>query len=195
MKKYFLSAIIIIGLIFFSGVILNAQDSMNDESEVATEEEYTEETAESPEVTEEAAEMPEESVATVDENKSAKDYVADLSSDDENKIIKAADWLGNKKEKSAVSKLMELLKSDKRVKVRLWSSIALGLIADESSIPVLNEALTGDSNADVRYSVLLAIHRIDPSKSLDALKKAKEQESDPYIKDYIDKMEAKWRGK
>jgi HEAT repeat protein len=122
-------------------------------------------------------------------------YISDLSSNDENKIIAAAEWLGDKEEKAAVPDLVKLLKNDKRVKVRLYASIALGLIADESSIPALNEALTGDSNADVRYSVLLAIHRINPAKSLDAIKKAKETESDPYIKDYLEKMEAKWNEK
>ena len=111
------------------------------------------------------------------------------------KLIAAAEWLGDKEEKAAVPGLMNLLKNDKRAKVRVHASVALGLIADESSIPALNEALTGDSNADVRYSVLLAIHRINPAKSLDAIQKAKETESDPYIKDYLEKMEAKWKEK
>jgi hypothetical protein len=122
-------------------------------------------------------------------------YITDLSSSDENKIVAAAEWLGEKEEKSAVPKLVDLLKSDKRTKVRLYATISLALISDESCIPALNEALTGDSSADVRYAALLAIHRINPAKSLDALKKAKETESDPYIKDYIEKMENKWKEK
>ena len=126
--------------------------------------------------------------------KSAQEYIADLSSNDEKLIVKAADWLGQEEEKDALPGLTNLLKNDGRAKVRIYAAIALGLIADESSIPVLNKALTDDSNADVRYSVLLAIHRIDPSKSIDALQKAKETESDPMIKDYLAKMEAKVKG-
>ncbi len=91
--------------------------------------------------------------------------------------------------------LINLLKNDKRVRVRVYATIALGLIADETSIPALNEALTSDSSSDVRYSVLLAINRINPGKSIDALKNAKETESDPYIKDYLEKMEAKLKEK
>jgi HEAT repeat protein len=122
-------------------------------------------------------------------------YIADLSSKDENKVVTAAEWLGEKEEKSAVPQLIDLLKNDKRTKVRLYATIALALIGDEACIPTLNDALIGDSSADVRYAVLLAIHRINPAKSLDALKKAKESESDPYIKDYIEKMETKWKEK
>lgn len=127
--------------------------------------------------------------------KSAQEYIKDLSSNNEDTIIKAADWLGNEEEKTAVPQLINLLKSDKREQVRVHATIALGLIADESCIPALNDALTGDSSPDVRYTVLLAIHKIDPGKSIDALQKSKETESDPIIKDYLEKMEAKIKGK
>jgi HEAT repeat protein len=146
-------------------------------------------------VEEKAKEVEKKAEAKSKPKEGKEGYMADLSSNDENKVIAAAEWLGDKEEKDAVPELVKLLQNDKRVKVRLYASIALGLIADEKSIPALNEALTGDSNADVRYSVLLAIHRINPAKSLDAIKKAKETESDPYIRDYIEKMEAKWNEK
>ncbi len=128
------------------------------------------------------------------ESKSNEQYIKDLSSEDENLIIKAAENLGEKQEKKAVTQLTSLLKSDKRVKVRLYAAIALGQIGDVEAIETLNESLVGDQSADVRYSVLLAIHRIDPSKSIDALKKLRETETDPIIVDYLDKMEAKIRG-
>lgn len=129
------------------------------------------------------------------ETKSAKAYIADLSSQDENTVIEAADWLAKEKEKAAVPKLISLLNNDSREKVRLYAVIALGLIGDESSIDTLNKALLNDQSADVRYSVLLAIHRIDPKKSVDVLKKVRDTESDPYIRDYIEKMEAKIKDK
>jgi HEAT repeat protein len=175
--------ITIFAVLFFTAALVNAQEVKKE----ATVEEKSKEAAK------ETVEKKAEEKIKPKEGKDT--YIADLSSNDENKIIAAAEWLGDKEEKAAVPDLVKLLKNDKRVKVRLYASIALGLIADESAIPALNEALTGDSNADVRYSVLLAIHRIDPSKSLDAIKKAKETESDPYIKDYLEKMEAKWREK
>ena len=127
--------------------------------------------------------------------KSKSDYMKDLSSKDEESVIEAVDWLGDEKEKEAVPELEKLLQSDKRVKVRLYAAIALGLIAEEKSIDTLNKALVSDQNPDVRYSVLLAIHRIDPSKSIDALKKASETETDPFIKDYIEKLVAKAKEK
>ncbi|MDY6935009.1 MAG: HEAT repeat domain-containing protein [Spirochaetota bacterium] len=130
-----------------------------------------------------------------EKSKSAKEYIEDLSSDNEETVITAVDWIGKEKEKGAVTKLTDLLKSDKRVKVRLYAAIALGLIGEDGYIDSLNEAFLNDSSADVRYSALLAIHRIGSMKSLDALKKAKESESDPFIKDYIEKMESKVKKK
>lgn len=127
--------------------------------------------------------------------KSVQEYIADLSSNDEGKIVAAADYLGGEKEKTAVPQLINLLKNDDRPKVRVYASIALGLIGDESSVETLNAALLNDSSADVRYSAVLAISRIGSTKSIDALKAAKEKETDPYIKDYLTKMEAKFKKK
>ncbi|MBN2403550.1 MAG: HEAT repeat domain-containing protein [Spirochaetes bacterium] len=184
--------VIIIAMFFIAAAFVNAQET-GPIKEAETEIEEASQEAAVEEATETAIEEIEKKVDEKAKPKEGKEgYIADLSSNDENKIIAAAEWLGEKEEKSAVPDLVKLLKNDKRVKVRMHATIALGLIADESCIPALNEALTSDSNADVRYSVLLAIHRIDPSKSLDAIKKAKETESDPYVLDYLTKMEAKW---
>ena len=197
--------IIITAIVFISALVVNAQEAPKTQPAADNAEKTEEVKKEAPApTTEEKAKEAVKETAKEIEKKADKqvqpklgkaEYMADLSGNDENKIVAAAEWLGEKEEKAAVPQLVNLLKNDKRVKVRLHASIALGLIADESSIPALNEALTGDGNADVRYSVLLAIHRINPAKSLDALKKAKETESDPYIRDYIEKMEAKWREK
>lgn len=127
--------------------------------------------------------------------KSAKEYIADLSSGNETAILKAADWLGNEKEKAAAPELEKLVKNDERAKVRMFSVVALGLIGQESSVDALNDALLNDRDADVRYAAVLAISRIGSTKSIDALKTAKEKEADPYIKDYIEKMEAKLKKK
>lgn len=127
--------------------------------------------------------------------KTAKEYIADLSSTDEETVIAAQVWIADEKEKSARTKLEELLRSDTRVKVRLYAAIALGEIADERSAEILNNALLNDPSADVRYSALLGIARIGSRSSIDPIKKARESEQDPFIKDLIKKIEEKLLGK
>jgi HEAT repeat protein len=127
--------------------------------------------------------------------KTAQEYIADLGSRDENTAVDAANWLGKENEKSAIPELMKSLKNDDRPKVRMFAAVALGTIADESAVDALNEALLNDSSADVRYAAILAISRVGSTKSIDALKAAKEKETDPYIRDYMDKMEAKLKKK
>jgi len=127
--------------------------------------------------------------------KSAKEYIADLSSGDEATVVAAEEWIADNKEKSALPKLQELLRSDNRVKVRLYAAIALGEIADEKSAESLNDALLNDPSSDVRYSALLGIARIGSKSSYDAVQKARESEQDPFIKDLIKKMEDKFKGK
>jgi HEAT repeat protein len=123
--------------------------------------------------------------------KSAKEYIADLTSGgDEKTVIEAAQWLGNKKDKEAVPGLVSLM-SDKRVNVRIESAVALGLIGEESAADVLNNALLNDESAEVRYAAILATMRIGSKKSIDAYRQAKEKESDPFIQDILAKMEEK----
>lgn len=130
-----------------------------------------------------------------DKAKSSKEYIADLSSSDESTVVTAEEWIADNKEKSALPKLQELLRSDNRVKVRLYAAIALGEIADEAAAESLNNALLNDPSADVRYSALLGIARIGSKSSYDAVQKARESEQDPFIKDLIKKMEDKFKGK
>lgn len=125
--------------------------------------------------------------------KTAKEYIADLSSSsDEKTLIDAAQWVGNKKEKDAVPGLINLM-NDQRDSVRLESAVALGLIGEESAADVLNNALLNDQNAEVRYAALLATMRIGSKKSADAYIQAKEKDSDPFIQDLLGKIEAKAR--
>lgn len=127
--------------------------------------------------------------------KTAKDYIKDLNpSMDEKIIIKAADWLGKEKEKDALPKLIKLL-DDSREKVRLHSAMALGYIGEEDAAKPLNKVLLSDESANVRYAAILSTMRIGSKTSLEAYKKAKDSESDPYIKDILKKMEEKIKGK
>jgi len=129
--------------------------------------------------------------------KTAVEYIADLSSDDENLVVTAEDWLGQKADKSAKDKLLALLKSDKREKVRIYAAVALGLIGEKSAVDPICEYLLDENSADVRYAEVLAVSRIgiENKKSLDNLAAAREKETDPFIKDFVTKMEEKFKGK
>lgn len=130
-----------------------------------------------------------------EKKKSAKEYIADLSADkDEKVIVTAAEWLGKEKTKAAVPALVNLV-TDKRERVRIESVVALGLIAEENSVDVLNKALLEDASAEVRYASLLATMRIGSKKSIDAYKQSKQSETDPFILDLLKKMEEKMAGK
>ena len=127
--------------------------------------------------------------------KSIKEYMADLTSDkEEGVILEAVHFVGKEKEKDAVPNLISLL-SDKRAMVRMVSASSLGLIADESSVDALNKTLLGDESPEVRYAAVLATFRIGSKKSLDTWKQALASDSDPFIKDFLTKMEAKMKGK
>jgi HEAT repeat protein len=130
-------------------------------------------------------------------SKSTKEYIKDLASNDEATVVAAADWLGKEKEDDAASELRRLVKEDNRWKVRMYSAMALGYIGQESAIDVLNERLLAEPNELARYTVLLAITRIGVSKKehVEVLKQAKERESDPFIKDYLDKIYDKFTKK
>ncbi len=122
-------------------------------------------------------------------------YIADLDpAKDEKIIIQAAEWLGDKKEEDASQKLVALL-SDSRYVVRAYAAMALGYIGGEKNVDALNNLILNDSNASVRYTALLSTMRIKSDKSIAVWKKAKETETDPFIKDLYQKMEEKVKGK
>lgn len=129
--------------------------------------------------------------------KTAVEYVADLSSSDETTVLNAEDWLGKKEEKSAKDKLLELLKSDNREKVRMYAAVALGLIGEKTTADPICELLLTEKSADVRYAEVLAVSRIgiETKKSLDNLSAARDKETDPFIKDFVTKMEEKFKAK
>jgi len=128
------------------------------------------------------------------QSKSSKEYIADLSSKDEGTIVRAADWLGKEKEEEALPRLKNLLQYDIRPNVRLHSAMAMGYIGETSSIDSLNDRLLVEQNSDVRYTILLSLTRIGVSekKHVEVLKKARDAETDPIIKDYMEKMVAKY---
>jgi len=126
----------------------------------------------------------------------ADKYIADLDpAKDESTIVKAADWLGDKKEDDAAKKLVALL-TDKRDLVRLHAVMALGYIGGDDNLDSLHNAVLTDQNPTVRYAAVLSVMRINkPDKSRPVFLKAKETETDPFIKDLYAKLEEKAKGK
>ena len=130
-------------------------------------------------------------------DKDAKQYIEDLSSSDEATVVAAENWLGEKKEKAADAKLLDLVKNDKRIRVKTYAAVALGLIGEKDMAEPLSELVLTEQSADVRYSMLLAMMRIggDSKKFIDNLTAARDKETDPFIKDFVAKMEAKYTKK
>ena len=134
-------------------------------------------------------------VSSISWAKDAKEYIADLNAGkDEKTIVDAANWVGKEKEEGAISPLINLL-GDDRENVRVSAVSALGYIGEEKAVDALNNSLLEDKSSEVRYAAVLATYRIGSKKSLEAWKKAKEKEQDPFIKDFLAKMEEKARGK
>ncbi len=126
---------------------------------------------------------------------SLKEHMANLSADkDEKLIIAACDFVGKEEEADAISKLVSLL-SDKRDNVRLHAVMALGYIGEEKGVDSINKVMLNDENSDVRYAALLSSVRIGSKKSIDSWKALKQKESDPFILDFLKKMEKKATGK
>jgi HEAT repeat protein len=129
--------------------------------------------------------------------KSAKEYIADLSGNNEALILDACDWAGKEEEKDAIPQLKNLLKGDKRDTVRMRAAMALGYIAQEDTFNSLADQILVEPSADVRYTIVLSMTRIGmkDEKQVKALQKAKQSESDPFILDYIQKIEDKYKKK
>ena len=126
----------------------------------------------------------------------AAKYMADLDpSKDEKTVIQAADWAGENKVESAAKNLVALL-SDGRDMVRLHAVMALGYIGEDDYLDSLHNVILSDKNSSVRYAAVLSAMRINkPDKTGPVFLKAKETETDPFIKDLFAKIEDKVKGK
>jgi len=126
----------------------------------------------------------------------ADKYIADLDpAKDEKTIIQAADWVGEKEEENAAKKLVALL-SDARDMVRLHAVMALGYIGEEDTLDSLHNTILTDKNSSVRYAAVLSVMRFNKrEKSEPVLRKAKETETDPFIKDLLTKLDEKAKDK
>ncbi len=128
-----------------------------------------------------------------DEEKTAEDYVNDLSSNNPEVVITALNWFGENENKDGNDKMKELL-SHNNDEVRMWAAANLGIVGDESAIDPILEQIVQERNSDVRYAMVLAITRIGitTEENKEKISELKELERNPIIKDYITKMEEKY---
>ncbi|MBN1500897.1 MAG: HEAT repeat domain-containing protein [Spirochaetes bacterium] len=129
--------------------------------------------------------------------KSKDDYIKDLSSDDPATVVAAEKYLGEKKEKSVVDKLTDLLQNASDKDVRMNAAVALGLIGEKKVIDTCIDQILVERNSDVRYALVLAVTRlgVETKAQGDKLVQVKENETDPIIIDYLTKIEEKIKGK
>jgi len=130
-----------------------------------------------------------------EKEKSKGEYIADLNTgNSEDKILAAEEWVGQKQEVGAIDNLFILLKDDKRDRVRMNAAVALGLIGKKDASDKIAEIVINEISADVRYAEVLAISRLGFSskKTYDNLMAARDKETDPFILDFIKKMEDKF---
>ncbi len=126
--------------------------------------------------------------------KEEKDYLKDLSSPNPDVVIDSADWFGNKGNDKGAPKMMDLLKHS-NYRVRMWAAVNLGRLQYKDAVKPLADQLLKEDNADARYAMVLALTRIgvEDEKTVNKLMEAKDRENDPYTKDFIQKMQDKWK--
>lgn len=86
--------------------------------------------------------------------------------------MKAAEILGELKNKKATLPLVRILRNDPEVSVKEWATIALGKIKNKKAIKPLIQSLITEESWQVRKESALAIGNIRNKKAKDALTKA-----------------------
>ncbi|TGN02858.1 HEAT repeat domain-containing protein [Leptospira dzoumogneensis] len=139
---------------------------------------------------------------SVSAEKSTEDHIKALSSGSDQEKIEASLYLGNKKEKSAVPELINLLNRSNDPKVAVPAGIALGQIgeAGDTTIALKNKVISSD-NGDIVYTALVSILNIviKNEKAEDAAKEAlefadKNRRSDEFVSDFLNVLTKKLKG-
>ncbi|MFW9923625.1 MAG: HEAT repeat domain-containing protein [Candidatus Thorarchaeota archaeon] len=86
--------------------------------------------------------------------------------------MKAAEALGEIKNKKAVNPLIKLLRTDPQPSVREWAAIALGNIGSRKATKSLIYCMLQNENMEVRMEAATALGKIGNKKSLNALLQA-----------------------
>ncbi|MGJ4787087.1 HEAT repeat domain-containing protein [Leptospira koniambonensis] len=139
---------------------------------------------------------------SVSAEKSTEDHIKALSSGSDLEKIEASRYLGDKKEKSAIPELINLLNRANDPKVAVPAGIALGQIgeAGDSTIALKNKVISSD-NGDIVYTSLVSILNIviKNEKAEDAAKEAlefadKNRRSDEFVSDFLNVLTKKLKG-
>lgn len=139
---------------------------------------------------------------SVSAEKSTEDHIKALSSGSDQEKIEASLYLGDKKEKSAIPELINLLNRANDPKVAVPAGIALGQIgeAGDSTIALKNKVISSD-NGDIVYTALVSILNIviKNEKAEDAAKEAlefadKNRRSDEFVSDFLNVLTKKLKG-
>ncbi len=139
---------------------------------------------------------------SVSAEKSTEDHIKALSSGSDQEKIEASRYLGDKKEKSAIPELINLLNRANDPKVAVPAGIALGQIgeAGDSTIALKNKVISSD-NGDIVYTALVSILNIviKNEKAEDAAKEAvefadKNRRSDEFVSDFLNVLTKKLKG-
>lgn len=86
--------------------------------------------------------------------------------------MKAAEILGELKDKKATLPLVRILKNDPEVSVKEWAIIALGKIKDKKAVKPLIQSLTTEEDWQIRKESALALGNIRDKNAKNALIKA-----------------------
>lgn len=138
------------------------------------------------------------------QTKSKEEHIKALSAGTDNDKIQACKFLGKeKKDKTAISEIINTLNNTDSSKVKIACSTALGYIAVKGdSTTALKNVITNTDNTDVVYAALLAIYNIsvknetleEDAKSAYNYAKANHGH-DEFIADAVAKIESRKTGK
>lgn len=126
--------------------------------------------------------------------KTEADYVNDLGSSDPKVVVAACKWLGDKEKKDNAPKIVPLLTSS-HAEVRMWSAVTLGIFFYKDGREALINQLMVETNPDVRYAQVVAVTRIGLENNEETrvkMQQLRERETDPFVIDYIKKMQEKY---
>ncbi|PJZ71385.1 hypothetical protein CH373_02480 [Leptospira perolatii] len=134
--------------------------------------------------------------------KSTEDHIKALSSGSDVEKVEAAEYLGDKKEKSAIPELINLLNRANDPKVAVPVLVALGLIAEpgDTTIALKNKIISSE-NGDIVYVALAGLLNITTKseKLEDATKEAlefadKNRRGDEFVADLLNVITKKIKG-
>lgn len=128
--------------------------------------------------------------AKKEEKKLTKEQaIKDLDSEDPTEQIAALKFVGKEKEADALKRVGEILKGSDNNLVRGEAAKTLALLdKKEEAHPFLINAIKNDNDSYVRYSAVMAVVNLGDENAVDALQYSYKTETDPDIKDVVERI-------